>query len=601
MLATRRAFVRTFSLGTVALLAAACGAPQASAPPTAAPPAAKPTTAPAPVGQPTTASAPAAQPTAAQAAPAAGLSKPQPKVQRVVLGAARPTYEGNNPYFDNGPFDNFPLKPMYESLIGMDATTGKRIPELAESWSIEDGGRTIRFKLRKGVQFHGGFGEFTARDVKHSFETLMAQPPDTRAIVSQTELKAGIEGVEIVNDYEVLFRAKISDITLLYQWTVNNTGSEITSKADFDSRGGKMPNGPSEKPLAGTGPYQYSERSQGQFIRFERVPYQHWRETPDFPELEIRFNSENAARQAALLAGEIHGTGLPRDLVEGALARGLKRLESSEALVSAISPLYGSYLKDPLNSDELLHPDSPINNRLVRQAINKAIDRDALNKAFYEGKAEPMYLHLFKPGLPGWDPQFQTRFQEMYGYDQDAARKLLAEAGYGPGGKEIRVEVLAQPNAANPEASEVMEAISGMLRRVGIDAPIEGIDPVALATRNRVNVLGSKSHAGFIAPPVADQLYISRIYFTPVSGGRSLSVDRRQAIREFSAVVAETDDDKREPLWRDFGLKAYEYFPNIPLFWLRSNVIVDPKVIGSYTFPGNQIGAYTHLWTLKSA
>ena len=182
------------------------------------------------------------------------------------------------------------------------------MPELAESWSIEDGGRTLRFKLRRGVQFHNGMGEFTARDVKHSFETLMAQPPDTRAIVSQTELKAGIEGAEIVNDYEIAFRAKITDITLLYQWTVNNTGSEITSKADFDARGGKMPTGPNEKPLAGTGPYQYMDRTQGQFIRFERVPYQHWREMPEFPELELRFNSENAARQAALLAGEIHGT-----------------------------------------------------------------------------------------------------------------------------------------------------------------------------------------------------------------------------------------------------------------------------------------------------
>jgi peptide/nickel transport system substrate-binding protein len=593
MPATRRGFVKTFGLSAIGLLAAACAAPT--------PQASAPTAAPTDAGQakPTTAPAPAAQPTAPQAAPAAG--KPQPKVQRVVLGAARPTYEGNNPYYDNGPFDNFQLKPMYESLIGQDARTGQRVPELAESWSVEDGGRTLRFKLRRGVQFHNGFGEFTARDVKHSYETLMAQPPDTRAIVSQTELKAGIEGAEIVNDYEIVFRAKITDITLLYQSTVNNTGSEITSKADFDARGGKMPTGPNEKPLAGTGPYQYTERTQGQFIRFERVPYQHWREMPDFPELELRFNSENASRQAALLAGEIHGTGLPRDLVEGALARGLKRIESSEALTAAIAPLYGSYLKDPLNSDELLHPDSPMNNPLVRRALNKAIDRDALNRAFYEGKAEPMYLHLFKAGLAGWDPQFQTRFQEMYGYDQDATRRLLAEAGYGPGGKEIRVEVLAQPNAANPEAPEVMEAISGMLRRVGVDAPIEGIDPATLAARNRVGVLGSRSHVGFIAPPVADQLYISRIYFTPVSGGRSLSVDRRAAIREFSGMVAEPDDQKREPLLRQFALNAYEHFPNIPLFWLRSSVIVDPKVISSYTFSGNQIGAYTHLWTLKSA
>src|SRR2546427_3414903 len=64
------------------------------------------------------------------------------------------------------------LKPMMENLLSRDLTTGALTPLLAERWEVLDGGKTWRFFLRKGVQFHDGRGEFTAADVKFTFPTI---------------------------------------------------------------------------------------------------------------------------------------------------------------------------------------------------------------------------------------------------------------------------------------------------------------------------------------------------------------------------------------------------------------------------------------------
>src|SRR5262245_7744279 len=64
------------------------------------------------------------------------------------------------------------LKPMYENLLTRDLKTGELSPMLAERWQVLDGGRTWKFYLRKGVQFHNGKGEVTAEDVKFTFTTL---------------------------------------------------------------------------------------------------------------------------------------------------------------------------------------------------------------------------------------------------------------------------------------------------------------------------------------------------------------------------------------------------------------------------------------------
>src|SRR5215204_1728483 len=276
---------------------------------------------------------------------------------------------------------------MYEYLIGVDPVSGAFIPQLAQSWNVEPDGKSYRFKLRQGVQFHGGWGEFTAKDVEFSFWNIMQEDSQHG---NSGYFRGLIDGIDIVNDYEVVVRLKRPDADFLNVSGELVSGVEMKSKAHFDAEGRPSITG---KPTAGTGAYQFKERAQGQYIRFERVPYQHWRATPEFPELEIRFQRENSTRLAAMLAGESHITVLPEDLMGEAEKKGLKTTSSRVAGLRAFMSIYCCVLNDLQDvSKGWVYPNSPLMDLRVRRALNKAINRDELNKSFFAGKGEVMVL-----------------------------------------------------------------------------------------------------------------------------------------------------------------------------------------------------------------
>jgi len=93
---------------------------------------------------------------------------------------------------------------MYEGLIGNDPSTGAFIPQLAESWAVEPDGKSIRFKLRRGVQFQNGFGEFSARDVVYTYQDLLEKDSVSSNAGVMRDL---LDDIEVVNDYEIVARA----------------------------------------------------------------------------------------------------------------------------------------------------------------------------------------------------------------------------------------------------------------------------------------------------------------------------------------------------------------------------------------------------------
>ena len=88
-----------------------------------------------------------------------------PKVQRLIIALEPPERETNE-MRHLGPTTSWPMRPMYEYLLGHEATSGKLIPQLATDWKLEPDGATFRLKLRSGVPFQGGNGTFSAADVQ---------------------------------------------------------------------------------------------------------------------------------------------------------------------------------------------------------------------------------------------------------------------------------------------------------------------------------------------------------------------------------------------------------------------------------------------------
>ena len=123
------------------------------------------------------------------------------------------------------------LMPMYETLIGIDNNTGQRTPGLATAWKVEPDGMSYRFTLRKGVQFHKGFGEFTANDLRQPWQEILK--PDSISGVN-VGWRDFLQDIEVVNDYEVIYHLKRPDGNFLTSLSRFRGGMEIFSKADFD-------------------------------------------------------------------------------------------------------------------------------------------------------------------------------------------------------------------------------------------------------------------------------------------------------------------------------------------------------------------------------
>lgn len=514
-------------------------------------------------------------------------------VSSVVIGLPPPTVESNNSNRDTPPNDDWQLKPMYEYLIGSDPSTGRWIPMLAEGWKLEPDGRSLRFLLRKGVQFHNGFGEFTAQDVVLAFQDLTTPAGAVTEVANV--LRDTVEKLEVVNDYEIVFRNRSTSWQFFEGIAYGSTGMAIKSKADWDSRGGVSPS-LQEPPIAGTGPYQFKGRVPGQNVTFKAVPYKHWRKNPGFPQLEFRFIGENSTRLAALLSGEIGiAMNLPPNLTAQASTSGASVISSSIAGKRSSINFLGGYLADPdtadgISSGALLYPDSPVNDPLFRRAVNKAIDRDALNKAFFDGKGQPLTLMYWLPELPGFDPAWASSWQEQYGFDPAVARQLLSQAGYGPDNPATLTVLTASDFM--PESVNVMTAVATMLEDVGIKAPIVSVDPAQQRSRRE----SFKFSSGLEYDATTSEEITGFASGGAPTEGRGRAIERPEIYRFYERVVQELDPTKQARLYRQLGEMVYPLFNHVPLLRTGLDVVVDPGVVSGWTFPGAMVSAaVTHV------
>jgi len=530
-------------------------------------------------------------------APAQPASNPAAKstesaTRRVVFAVPPPTSESNEPR-NIAQTIMWQLAPMYEYLIGLDAETGKLVPQLATEWNIE-GDQAIRFKLRKGVQFHNGNGEFTAKDVVHSWKDLVRE--DAQAGYQVVLAKKAIEDIEVVNDYEVLVKIKQKDADLINMISQAQGGFEIMSKADWDKRGDPKL---TDAPIAGTGPYQFVSRTQGANIVYQRVPYTHWRANPDFQEFEFRWMTEASTRLAGLYAGEVHVTTLPEDLLPQAEQRGFKIVRGKVPAQRVFLNFKCCFLTWPdhrASDGTYKYPNSPLMDLRVRKALNRAIDRDAVNKAFFGAKGELIYgFNHVSEVFPGFNPAWKERFPGEYGYDANAARQLLADAGYGPSNP-LKTSLYVNPPSSVSSAQDMLEAIGAYWRSIGVDVDFVQTDSTRWqqlsTTCAHENAIDLTTTSG--APIVAYGFYNSS-FIGNCGGYQHADTD---AI--FRKIQQELDPEKHAPYWQELGDRSFDLHSNIPLFWLPAEAVLAPSVVTDYPWPASISGTWTHVENLKA-
>ncbi len=510
------------------------------------------------------------------------------EVTRLVFGVPPPPDgESNNPNREIQPNDEYQLKPMYENLVGVDPENAQWIPMLAESWELNEAGDQLTFHLRQGVQFHNDFGEMTAEDVVFSLTDLI-DPPGAISGVAEA-VRNAVEEFEIVDDYTVIFHITEGGLSFSFFEGISYgaAGTAIKSAADWESRGGGSPASPTldEAPIAGTGPYQFLERTPGQNVVFERVPDEHWRQDAQFQELEYRYIPEEATRLSALLAGEIQMTDLAIELGDEAESQGMAVIKSTlpgrryglalEGCYYVEPPQPGALAADVFVSGERKFPDSPWCNEDIRRAASKAIDRDALNEAFYGGEAETAFTWYWLPEqTESWNPDWETRYAEEIGYDPEGASALLE----GVGG-EVSIQVFAK--------NDLSEAVAVMLEDVGFTVELVSMDDGQFSSQREAREFdrmvefddtASENITGFEPAGYGNQ-----------DSGRAIETVEWDT--QYEGVLVELEPEAQSALWLEFGNVIYDNIPQIPLLRTYSETVVNPDVVCGYLNPGANMSA----------
>ncbi|MBZ6077911.1 ABC transporter substrate-binding protein [Microvirga puerhi] len=320
---------------------------------------------------------------------------------------------------------------LYEGLVRIDRN-GKVQPLLAKRWDISPDGLTYTFHLQTGVKFHDG-SAFDSADVKFAFDRARA-PNSTNA---QKQIFAPIDSIETPDPATVVIKLKETSGNFLYYlgW-----GDAVIIAPETAENNKANP--------VGTGPFKFKSWTRGDRVELVRNP-DYWQ--PDKTKLEtvtFRFINDPQAQVAALRAGDVDAfpnIGAPELFSE---------LKKDPRFTAVAGNTEGEVVAGMNNAKK------PFNDVRVRRALMHAVDRKALVEGAYSGYGQPIGS-FFSPNHPA--------FVDMTGvipYDQEKAKALLAEAGYG-NGLSITIKT---PQMAY--ASRSAELLAAMFAEVGIDMKI---------------------------------------------------------------------------------------------------------------------------------
>ncbi|MFC3705168.1 ABC transporter substrate-binding protein [Devosia honganensis] len=368
---------------------------------------------------------------------------------------------------------------IYETLLDRD-TDGNLQPRLATEWFIKEDDPTVWvFKLREGVKFHNG-EDFTAEDVVFSFDRARSEGSNLK------QLHADVTEIRAIDDHTVevqmggpspLYPNNITNTFIMDKgWSEEHDLQEVQDFAAGESNYAVLNTN-------GTGPYVLQSREVD--VRTVLTAFDgHWDEAPAVTEVVYLPIADAATRIAALLSGDV-------DIVQDVPVQDIDRLRNSPGFKVETGPenrfIYFGYRfgDEPLKSSNVTD-SNPFNDPRVREAMELALDRDAIRQVVMRGNSIPTGIPN-PPFVNGWTPELDA----YPAPDVEKAKALMAEAGYADG----FTVTLDTPNNRYVNDEAISTAYVGMLGQIGINVslasrPVAEHSPVILANESDFYLLG---------------------------------------------------------------------------------------------------------------
>lgn len=321
---------------------------------------------------------------------------------------------------------------VFEGLVLFDET-GALIPGLAESWDISDDGLTYTFHLRDDVTFHNGKA-FSAEDVVYTYEFLSGLGGE-EALSSKFK---NLTSVEAVDDYTVTMTLAEADAAFL----------------QYTRRVAVLPKGYEDQSSApvGTGPFVFEKYVPGQMVVLEKnEDYYDESRMPKIDEAQIYIMGDDSAVLTALQSGQLDA--------------GIVYADSADYLTGDFT--VNSSPQNMVQLFALNNSATPFDDVRVRQAFEYAVNKDQIIDGVFAGYATELYSN-FSPVMSYF---YNDELEDVYTYDVDKAKELMAEAGYEDG---FDITITVPSNYQ--KHIDTAQVIAQQLKQINVNATIEPVE-----------------------------------------------------------------------------------------------------------------------------
>ncbi|AXC51234.1 ABC transporter substrate-binding protein [Paracoccus suum] len=362
------------------------------------------------------------------------IAQPEPPMLMVGLNTQGPTlYVGGQ---------------IYESLLTY-GTDLKPLPSLAKSWEVSDDGLTYTFHLQEGVKWHDG-QPFSADDVVFTGESFLTEAHPRWRLIHSTY----VESVTAPDPNTVVFKLKTPFSAFINAFELSSF--PIIPKHLYE--GTDYRTNPANQTPVGTGPFKLQEWKRGSYIHLVKNPEYWKKDRPYLDELYFRIIPDAASRAVAFEQGTV-------DVLRGGDVEGFEVQRLAE-LPGVQSTTAGWEYYSPLAFMPMDLRKPPFDNKLVRQAVMHAIDRDFIAQSIMFGQAKAA------TGPIASTTKYYTADTPTYPFDIEKAMALIKESGVDL--KANPIEIMPLPYG--PQWERLVEYVRQQLDQVGFATTIKAVD-----------------------------------------------------------------------------------------------------------------------------